>query len=434
MSTTHIEDLADSFEPKAASRMLLWVIIGVFTILLVFAAITKIDRVTRAQGRVVPSSQLQIISNLEGGIVSKIIAHAGQRVARGAPLIVLDKTTATADFNRGSVTSNALQARIIRLQAEVQGTRPVWPAELALAAPDIVAGEKRLYASRMEELNALIAAAAARAHAARQDAAASSIVADTRSGASKSAAERAALIRPLVQRGIEPRITLMQAENDAAVAAGDAASARESVGRAQAGVAEARAQIAQAKAEWLARAGQDLAEARANYAAQQSLLAASSDRVRRTTVTAPVAGTVNRVLVATPGGTVQPGAPLVELVPADDRLVVDAQVRPNDIGFISIGQKATVKLTAYDYTLYGSLPGEVIRISPDATINQQDGTSFYVIRIAVKRDAIVSAVGERLPIGAGMVAEVDLLGAKRTVLSYLLTPITRVTDMAFREK
>lgn len=434
MSQMHIEDLTDSFEPKSASRLLLWVIIGVFTILIVFAGFTKIDRVTRAQGRVVPSSQLQIISNLEGGIVSKILVRTGQKVTRGAPLVVLDKTTATADFNRGSITSYALQARVIRLQAEVQGNQPVWPADLTLAAPDLVAGEKRLYASRMEELSALIAAANARARAARQDAASSGIVADTRSGASKSAAERAALIRPLVQRGIEPRITLLQAENDAAVAAGDAASARESVGRAEAGVAEARAQIAQSKADWLARAGQDLAEARANLAGQQSILAASEDRVRRTTVTAPVGGTINRVLVATPGGTIQPGAPIVELVPADDRLVIEAQVRPNDIGFIAVGQRATVKLTAYDYTLYGSLPGEVIRISPDATVNQQDGSSFYTIRVAVKRDAIVSPVGERLPIGAGMVAEVDLLGAKRTVLSYLLTPITRVTEMAFREQ
>ncbi|MFW2829855.1 HlyD family type I secretion periplasmic adaptor subunit [Sphingomonas sp. ID0503] len=432
--SAHLEDLTTSFEPKSASRLLLWVIVGVFVILITFAAFTKINQTTRANGRVIPSSQLQVLSNLEGGIVSRILVRSGQKVPKGAPLVVLDKTLASADLGRGSVTRDALRARVIRLQAELSGTRPVWPADLTARVPDIVTGERRLYASRIEELNSLMGAASARAVAARQEAAASGISAETRAAASQSAAERAALIRPLVEKGIEPRLTLMQAENEARTAAGDAATARESVGRARAGVAEARAQAAQARADWLARAGQDLAEARANLAAQEQILAASEDKVRRTMITAPVRGTINRVLVSTPGAAVQPGAPIVELVPAEDRLIVEAQVRPNDIGFITPGQKATVKLTAYDYTLYGSLPGVVTSISPDATVNPQDGSSFYHIRVAVDRDAIVAPNGEKLPIGAGMVAEIDLIGQKRTILSYLLTPITRVTDMAFREK
>jgi membrane fusion protein, adhesin transport system len=428
------EHLADNIAPKTASRVLLWVILGFFSLLIVLATVLKVDRVTRANGRVIPASQLQIVSNLEGGIVTEILARQGARVRRGTPLVRLDTTQANADYGRNRVTADALQARIIRLQAEVQGRTPVWPAALEASSPDMVLVERRLHASRMEELNALSQAARARAVAAGQEAAGARVVADTRGAAGRSAAERAAMIRPLVEKGIEPRMSLMQAENEARQAAGDAAAARESVGRATASVAEARAQIAQARADWLARAGQELAEARANLAAQQSLLPATADRVRRTTVVAPVTGTVNRVLVSTPGSTVQPGAPLVEIVPAEDRLIVEAQVRPNDIGFIAIGQKAVVKLTAYDYTLYGSLPGKVITISPDAVVNERDGTSFYIVKVAVERAAIRSAAGEDLPIGPGMVAEVDLLSAKRRIIDYLLTPITRVGDASFRER
>jgi len=132
---------------------------------------------------------------------------------------------------------------------------------------------------------------------------------------------------------------------------------------------------------------------------------------------------------------VAPGSPIVELVPADGRLLIEAQVQPSDIGFVAIGQKAAVKLTAYDYTLYGSIPGEVVTISPDAVVDpNRQGQSFYTVRVAVERNAIRAPNGDRLPIGPGMVAEVDMLSAKRRIIDYLLTPITRVTDMAFRER
>ena len=433
MNAQTFDHYADRIAPRTASRVLLWVILGFLILAFVLAFVLKVNSTTRAQGRVIPSSQLQTISNLEGGIVTDILVKPGQKVRRGEVLVRLDPTQASADFGKGSVTADALQARIIRLQAEVAGTTPVWPAALERRAPDLVLVERKLHASRMEEIGSQVVAANARFDAARQDAAASRLQADTRSAAGQSADERVAMIRPLVDKGIEPRMTLVQAESDARTAQGDAATARENVGRSVANAAEARAEVAQARADWLAKTGQDLAQARADLAAQQSVLPAAQERVNRSTVVSPVNGTVNRVLVTTRGSSVQAGAPIVEVVPSDDRLIVEAQVKPSDIGFIYPQQKATVKLTAYDSSLYGSLHGQVIAISPDATISQKDNQSFYTVQVAVDHPALRSPAGETLPIGAGMVAEVDLLGHKRRIISYLLTPITRVTDTAFRE-
>lgn len=433
MNAQTFDHYADRIAPRTASRVLLWVILGFLILALVLAFVLKVSSTTRAQGRVIPSSQLQTISNLEGGIVTDILVRPGQKVRKGQVLVRLDPTQASADYGKGSVTADALQARIIRLQAEVQGTNPVWPAALAKRAPDLVLVERKLHASRMAEIGSQVVAANARFDAAQQDAAASRLQADTRSAAGQSADERVAMIRPLVQKGIEPRMSLVQAESDARTAQGDAATARENVGRSLANAAEARAEVAQARADWLAKTGQDLAQARADLAAQQSVLPAAEERVTRSTVVSPVNGTVNRVLVTTRGSSVAAGAPIVEVVPSDDRLIVEAQVKPSDIGFIYPEQRATVKLTAYDSSLYGSLHGQVIAISPDATVSQKDNQSFYTVQVAVDHPALRSPAGEVLPIGAGMVAEVDLLGHKRRIISYLLTPITRVTDTAFRE-
>lgn len=433
MNAHSFEHYADRIAPRTASRVLLWVILSFLFALLVLAFVLKVSSTTRAQGRVIPSSQLQTISNLEPGIVANILVHPGDRVRRGQTLVLMDPTEATADLGKGAVTADALQARIVRLQAEIAGTTPNWPADLERRAPDLVLAERKLHDSRMAELSSQIAAANARASAARQDAVASELTAQTRAAAGRSAAERAAMIRPLVDKGIEPRMSLVQAENDESNAQGDAASARESAGRANASAAEARAEVAQARADWLAKTGQDLAQARADFASQQSVLPAAEQRVRRTTVVSPVNGTVNRVLVTTRGSSVQAGSPLVEVVPSDDRLIVEAQVKPADIGFIYSHQKATVKITAYDSSLYGSLHGEVVSISPDATVDQKTNQSYYTIQVATDQKALRAPSGEMLPVGAGMVAEVDLLGRKRRIISYLLTPISRVTETAFRE-
>ncbi|MGL4542843.1 MAG: HlyD family type I secretion periplasmic adaptor subunit, partial [Polymorphobacter sp.] len=243
-----------------------------------------------------------------------------------------------------------------------------------------------------------------------------------------------AMVAPLVEKGIEPQIELVRAQSAAAQARSAATGADLGVRRAASAVAQAQSEALNVRDAFRARAVEQLTQVRAELAGQGVALPALADRVARTQLRAPIAGTVNRVLVTTIGGSVRPGDPLVEIVPAGDTLVVEALIAPADIAFVHIGQKAVVKLTAYDYSVYGSLDGVVERISPDAIVNERTGESHFTVRVATSGKGLQAPDGRPLPIGAGMVAEVDLLGHKRSILSYLLTPVSKLSDKAFREK
>ena len=285
----------------------------------------------------------------------------------------------------------------------------------------------------MAELSSLRNAGEARVSAAARGVVeAESMCAARRSAATAAQAELDA-VRPLVERGIEPRLVLTQAIGRAEAASGEAAAAAASIGRAQAGVAEARASLNQQIQDWRSRAANELTTAQAEFAARSSTLPALEQRAERAIVTAPVNGRINRILVSTRGGTVQPGGPILELVPSEDGLLVEAMVMPKDIGSVRIGQEAKVSLTAYDSSIYGSLKGKVVAISPDAVVNEKTGESHYIVEVRTSQTALVGKGGRRLPIGVGMVADLSLLGDKRSVLSYLLSPFTRLREEAFRE-
>lgn len=426
-----IEDLPQEVRPERAASLMLWTIAGGTALLIGWAAIAKVDQTSVASGRVIPSSQLQVVSNLEGGIVEALLVKPGQRVAAGQPLLRLDKTQFNAEFGKTDAGAAALAARIARLEAELRGGAPSFPAGLPSAA---IETELSLYRARQSELAGQSNVARAQLDQAGRALAQAEVEAATRAQAEATARREAALIGPLVEKGIEPQMALVRAESEVAQAAGARAAAEQAVRRARGGVSEANAMLRGVVQRFRAGSNDSLTSARGELAGQRQALPALQDRVARTTVVAPIAGIVNRVLVATVGGTVRPGEPLVEIVPVGDGLVVEAQVRPADVAFIHPGQRATVKLTAYDYSIYGSMDGAVERISPDATVDERTGESHYNIRVRTTTPGLVAADGRKLPIGAGMVAEVDLLGEKRSVLSYLLSPINKVRSNAFREK
>ena len=427
----HLEELADRIEPKAAANLLLWIIGGTFAILLLWSAFTVLDRSVQAIGRVAPSARLQIVSNLEGGVIQAILVRTGQLVAAGAPVIRLDQTQTGAEYGSGQASYVALQMRIARLEAELAGRNPTWP-EIA-GADNTLAAERSLHASRMAERAGQVAAAQARVAQAQQAISEAQSALAARSAARDAAQSELAMIRPLVVKGIEPQLSLVRAEGQAAAATADAAAAMAAVARMRSALAEAQSAMLQVIQEWRARTGDELATARAERAAREKSLPALADRVRRTMVRSPLSGRVNRVLVSTVGGTVRPGEPLVEVVPDRDTLVIEAQVNPKDIGFVRMGQPARIGLTAYDSAIYGRMDGAVIAISPDATTNERTGESYSTIKIRTRGKALLDPAGRRLPIGPGMVADVSLLGERRSVLSYILTPITRLSEKAFRE-
>ena len=242
------------------------------------------------------------------------------------------------------------------------------------------------------------------------------------------------IIRPLVERGIEPRLSLVQAESAASVAASEAAAASASIGRSQAAVVEARQTLIQLRQDWRSQAATELAAAQAEVEARRRTLPALAERVDRTVLRAPLPGRINRVLVTTRGAAVQPSQPLVEIVPSEESLLIEARVKPEDISFVRMGQPAKISITAYDRAVYGTLDGEVVSISPDAVSEERTGETYYVVRVRTRANDLRDPRGRVMPIGPGMVAEVDLLGDTRTVLQYILTPITRLSETAFREQ
>jgi adhesin transport system membrane fusion protein len=433
MTDTHFEDLADRIQPKAVSNLLLWLIFGFFVLFVIWAALAELDRTVHAPGRVVPSSRLQVVSNLEGGIVSQILVHAGDNVRRGQPLVLLDQTQAGADFGSSEATVGALSAKIARLEAEIAGRDPVYPSATSPAMAEQIGIERSLHAARIADLTSLTSGAAARESGAQRAVSEARSAYQSRVTARDTARRQLDLIRPLVDRGIEPQATLIQLENDAAVSGTDAAQAAAAISRAEAGVSEARAALTQGRQAWRAQAGTELATAQGERAARRQAMPALAAKVRRATVVAPLDGKVNRVMVTTVGGSIGAGQPIAEVVPSADALTIEAMVAPKDIASIRIGQHAKVNITAYESGVYGGMDGHVTTISPDATVEERTGESHYIVRVRADAQRFRDPNGRRLLIGPGMTADVNLIGEKRSVLSYLLTPFTRLSERAFRE-
>jgi membrane fusion protein, adhesin transport system len=356
-----------------------------------------------------------------------VLVRTGQLVKAGDPLVRLDPTQSGGEFGSGAATVGALAAKIERLEAEVTGRAPRFTGA---AAAEI---ERALYQARMDELSSMRNAGQARISAAGRAVNEAQSMYESRRASATAAQNEYDALRPLVDRGIEPRMTLTLSQGKAQAAASEAAAAAASIARAQAGVAEARATLSQQVQDWRSRSANELTQAKAEYAARSSTLPALEKRAERAMVIAPVNGRINRILVSTRGGTVQPGGPILELVPSEDGLLIEAMVHPKDIASIFIGQRAKVSLTAYDSSLYGSLKGKVVAISPDAVVNEKTGESFYIVEVRTSETALIAKSGRRLPIGIGMVSDIALLGDKRSVLSYLLTPFTRLREEAFRE-
>jgi adhesin transport system membrane fusion protein len=429
----HIEDYADRIKPRTASNVMLWVILGFFVIFVIWAAVTELDRTVRGMGRVTATSQLQTVSNLEGGVVEAIRVRIGQEVKAGQELIQLDRTATGADLGSGESSIGSLAVKIARLQAEVAGREPVYPAAVNAAMANQIQIERSLHASRMQELGSVVAAGQARVTQAQRAVQEAQAAYQARISARDARAYEMRVLRPLVEKGIEPRMSLINAESQYAVASSEAAAASAAIARAQASISEAQSALNQQRQDWRSLAANELATAQAELSARRSTLPALAERVDRTVVKAPLPGRINRVLVTTVGAAVAPGAPLVEIVPSEETLLIETQIRPQDIAFVRMDQKAKVNITAYDPSVYGALDGLVVSISPDAVVNERTGESFYTVQVRTTSSALKDRTGKPLPIGTGMVADVSLLGDKRTILEYILSPLTKLQSRAFRE-
>ncbi len=405
-------------EPSKAAQYLLYTIAGLLFIALVWAAIAKLDRVTRGDGRFVPSNHLQQVQYLEGGIINQILVKPGAIVKKGDVLVRVDPTQINARMSQGQDGYNTLAARIARLEAAAAETPLVFPAEVEAAAPDVVANERQLHDARKQEFEAALEVEAGRLAEARS-------ALEFAEESHALASQELAIVEPLVRKGIEPKLELIRARQRAAAALGEKQ-------RAEIAVKSAESETDRIRSTYFAAVADELAKAKSEMTGVSGELPALRDRVDRTTVRSPIDGVVHRVLVATVGGVVQPGQTIVEVVPAGDTPLVEAKIKPADIGFLRVGQDARVKVSAYDSSTYGSLAGTIETISPDAIENEKDGERHFLITVRLEAAALESKDGA-LPLMPGMAAEVDVLNGKRTVLAYLLKPIANVSNKALQE-
>jgi adhesin transport system membrane fusion protein len=432
----HWIDPADSETGKSVFGHLLLIAIGVLVVVfLVWSNFAVLDEVTRGDGRVIPSSQVQVLQNLEGGIVSEILVREGDIVEKDQVVMRIDNTLARSTMEELQTRSWTLMAMIQRLEVEAAGGTlddMAFPQQLIDAAPDVVQSEMSLFEARLAQLDAQLATLTTQAQQREQEIAALGAKAKGLQQAAALANKELKIMRPLATEGVVSQVDLLAKErelNDIMIELNSTQNALPSAKSAQ---KEAENRIAELAATFRATASEELNSARAELASVTSQLTADTDRARRTEVTSPVKGTVKEIKLRTLGAVARPGEDLMEIVPLEDTLLVEAQIRPADIAFIRPGQKATIKITAYDFGIYGGLEATVEQISAD-TIEDEEGNRFFRVRMLAK-DNSLGDPEHPLPIIPGMTASVDILTGEKTVFQYLMKPILKAKDTALRER
>jgi membrane fusion protein, adhesin transport system len=402
----------------------------IVVLLIVWAGMAHVDEVTRGEGRVIPSRQLQVLQSFDGGVVSEILVKEGQVVEAGQLLLKIDETRATSGVRESAAQGFALRARQARLSALAEGS-VFKPPPMGGDAEEarILQGEQALYEAKRSELSNLLSINGQQLQQREQE------LAEMRSR--KTSAERSlelgrqelAKTKPLLATGAVSEVEILRLERDISRSRGETEQASAQIARVQAAIGEAQRKIQETEIAFRNEARKELAEVVGKLNALNEGQVALTDKVTKSQVKSPVRGRVQRLLANTVGGVVQAGKDIVEIVPLDDHLVLEARMAPKDIAFIRPEQSATVKFTAYDFSIYGGLDAKVENISPDTVIDER-GNAYYLVRVRTTR----SNFSEKMPIIPGMTAEVDVLTGRKTVLTYILKPVLKVKAYALSER
>jgi len=414
-------------------RLLVWVMLLCLLAALVWAYFAELDEVVHGTGKVIPSSQVQVVQNLEGGIVEAIRVAEGELVEQGQVLLVIDDTRFDSSLQESRVQLLSLRARSIRLAAEAGGQEamPELPAEVEEGLTRIYAQERELFAQRRGEHQA--GQRILREQRVQKEQAIAELSARARrlDRSLELTEKELRVTRPLREQGAVSEVEILRLQRQVNDLRGELDETRLAIPRAEAELAEVGQRMVELDAGFRKEARAELNEVMAELNSLSASNVALRDRVDRTQVRSPIRGVVKSLLVRTVGGVVQPGMDLVEIVPVGDSLLVEARVRPRDIAFLRPGLPAKVKLTAYDFAIYGGLEAQVEHISAD-TFTEEDGESYYLVRVRTEDPSLVRD-GRSFAIIPGMTSEVDILVGEKTVLSYLLKPVLRARESALRE-
>lgn len=412
------------------SRIAVWTAVLAMLVLLVWAALAQLDEVTRGEGKVIPSRQVQVMQSLDGGIVSEILVKEGQQVKTGQLLLKVDPTRFVSSLRENRAQYIALLAKAARLSAVASGKPFVPPPELLKEAPDLIEQERSAYENKRLELNASVGVAQQQLSQRRQELNELTAKREQATQSYTLTAKELEVTRPLAKTGAVSEVELLRLERDVARYRGERDAASAQIPRIQAAISEAQRKIEEVELNMRNQARSELSDTNAKLAALSAGSEGLADRVKQAEIRAPMNGTVKQLFANTVGGVVQPGKEIIEIVPSDDALLLEAKVQPKDIAFLRPGQKALVKFTAYDFSVYGGLEATLEHIGAD-TITDDKGNAFYIVRVRTTQ----STIGEsRMPIIPGMVAEVDILTGKKSLLAYLMKPVLRAKANALTER
>jgi adhesin transport system membrane fusion protein len=424
-------------ERRTGGRRGAWPLFGAvaafFLLFALWAGHAEIDQVTRGPAEVVPTRDLQKLSNFEGGILQSLEVREGEHVEAGEVIAEIKNTRTRADYQEAAVKAGALRARLTRLQAEIDGRLPEYTADLKREAPLFVAAEKRFAGLRDATLQASLQVHDLRAQEVRQELDVQRTKLRYLREQRRYAREEANILRPLVESGAAPRTALIKVERTINQLDSEIDTARNAIPKSRSKLEQIESERAQARNEFRSLTSGALNKTRNALAQAEQQIRQGSQRVERTQIRASTDGIVQAIKIPTLGAVVEPGATIVEIVPITETLRVEARIQPQDVAFLHPGQRANVKVSAYDYAVYGGLDGTVEAISADTLVDEKTDERYYRVTIRTESNTIRHK-GRAYPIQPGMTAQVDILTGKETVLDIALAPLRRLADRALRER
>lgn len=426
-----LDDLVES-NPIPSWRGLAYTVIIVIVAGLVWAHFTQLPQSASVDGFVQPEGQVKVVQHLEGGIVQELFVREGATVTEGQPLMQLQRGTQSQNREELQARLDGLMLSQARLKAEASGQPIAFPADLEARRPDLTATERRTYEARQNERSStgqLLQQQVQQRELEIKEFQSKKASLQRELG---SVEQKFKIAKDLLKDGLTTRVEYLQLEQDIEKIRGEIAVADVAIPRTQAALREAQEKAREDQLKGRTAANTELGKIEQDIARTTELLQSASQQADRTAVVSPVSGTIKKMAVNTIGGVVRPGDPIIEIVPSDQKLIIDAKLKPLDVGFVAPGQEALIKVSSFDFARYGGLDGKVVRVAPDSTVDDK-GNAFYRVIIEPDRTYIGAQAGEH-ELKPGMMAQVNIVTGQQTFLDYLMKPVLKLRYESFTER
>ncbi|MBZ9811330.1 MULTISPECIES: HlyD family type I secretion periplasmic adaptor subunit [unclassified Mesorhizobium] len=428
--------LAREDRPPLFASASIFIIGALFVSSVAWASFAEVDEIARGDGKVIPASKTQIIQASEPGVVQEIAVKIGQVVKKNDLIIRLDNTFNTSSLGEQQAKARALQTRIARLKFEqsgdLQGEFPC-PAEIQKVAPEICDNEQKLLVARRDNFEVKLSVLKSRLDQREKELDEATANSDRLTKNLVVSDQEAKLVEAMVKKGLMARTEQLRVEREQTELNGQLTLAGETTKKAKSAITEAQLQVDELGLQLQQEALSDLTQALADLSVVDETIRGATDKVARTDIRSPVDGIVNTLDINTVGAFVQPGAVVAGIVPTSETLLVEARVSPRDVAFIRPDQEALIKVTAYDFSIFGGIEGKVSNITADSLVDQKTGEPYYQVRVATDRSTLTRD-GKTYSIIPGMICSVDIKTGRKTILTYLLKPINKAREEAMSER